>query len=398
MKWKALKVVSLAVLLSVAAACSSGEETATEEETNTNEEVANEETNEESTSEEAVDYSGTYVGYSWRGEAGGTTLEDAEQKIETTLTLDADGVITDAKMDFLRLTDDGEWVMRNDGSANVSVDFSVTPTLTTPNNDSQDYAAGDSMFDIETVDMMAFYAAEVNADGTAALAIVEPYTRHQFEYKLDSDFDFSTPMKDMTIGSGLAVPTTRVSSSNMTKITDWEEHDGKNILDFTVFGNVLTDRGVFEGLDENSTMQEFLERTGVTFEDGVPTEMALTYGRTGIGGWEGNLTSIAQYLIGQNAKEVTSLIDWDNSRYANGIDEENFFGNFSSADAPSGATRSAQISFGDGMSGATRSAQISFGDGMSGATVRISRESTSYQRALVEAGIIDEEDVIKGRF
>jgi len=34
----------------------------------------------------------------------------------------------------------------------------------------------------------------------------------------------------------------------------------------------------------------------------------------------------------------------------------------------------------------------------SGATVRISRESTSYQRALVEAGILDESDVVIGRF
>ena len=385
MKWKALKVVSLAVLLSVAAACSSGEETATEEETNTNEEVASEETNEESTSEDAVDYSGTYVGYSWVGEAGGTTLEEADRKIETTLTLDADGVITDVDMLFLRLDGDGNWFSRTESEADVTVDFSVAPTLTTPDNEEagQEYAAGDSMFEIETADMMAFYAAEVSADGTVALAIVEPYTRHQFEYKLDSDFDFSTPMKDMTIGSGLAVPTTRVSGSNMTKISNWEEHAGQNILSFSVFGKVLTDRGVFEGLDENSTMQEYLERTGVTFEDGIPTEMELTYGRHGTGGWEGNYKSIAQYLIGKNATEVTALVDWSNSRYANGINEDNVFGDRDHVDS---------------VSGATRNAQISFGDGMSGATVRLSRESTSYQRALVEAGILEEEDVIIGRF
>ncbi len=47
--------------------------------------------------------------------------------------------------------------------------------------------------------------------------------------------------------------------------------------------------------------------------------------------------------------------------------------------------------------GATKTAQDSL-DGIAGATVRMSRESTSFQRALVAAGILTEEDVIKGRF
>ena len=51
----------------------------------------------------------------------------------------------------------------------------------------------------------------------------------------------------------------------------------------------------------------------------------------------------------------------------------------------------------DVVSGATKTAQNST-DGIAGATVRMSRESTSYQRALVKSGIISEEDVIKGRF
>lgn len=364
-KFKVLSVLLLVLLVSVfTVACAVEEEEITPPS--------------ESQTGEGVDYSGTYVGYSWRGEANGTTLEEATQKIETTLTLDADGVITDAEMIFLRQDSDGNWFTRNDPTADVTVDFSVTPTLTTPNNDNQDYAPGESMFEVDTNDMMAFYAVAVDADGTLALAIIEPYTRHQFEYKLDKDFDFSTKMGDMTIGSGLAVPTTRVSGSNLTKITDWDEHADKNILSFSIFGKVLTDRGVFEGLNEDSSIQEFLERTGVTFEDGIPSEMEVTNGRHGLGGWEGNLNGIAEYLIGKNATEFTSLIDWDNPRYTN-INEDNFFGV-------------------DGESGATRTIQNSFADGMSGATVRISRESASYQRALVEAGIISEEDVIKGRF
>lgn len=368
MKLKTLKVLLLALLVSVFTACSS-DDVATEGENNSNEDV---------------DYSGTFVGYSWKGEVEGITLEEAEQKIETELTIDADGIITDAKMLFLKLDGEGEWYTRTDSEADVNVDFSVTPTLTTPENDSQEYAAGESMFEVKTADMMAFYAAAVDADGTVALAIVEPYSRHQFEYKMDKDFDYSTKMKDMTIENGLAVPTTRASSHGLTKIKDWEEYAANNILSFKVFGAVLTDRGTFEDLNEDSSIQEFLERTGVTFEDGTPSEMALTYGRHSNGGWEGNFQAIEQSLIGQNATEFTSLVDWDDARYSKGINEDNFFGEKEWMDGASGATKTVQNSMAP--------------DGISGATVRISREATSYQRALVEAGIIKEEDVIKGRF
>ncbi len=44
----------------------------------------------------------------------------------------------------------------------------------------------------------------------------------------------------------------------------------------------------------------------------------------------------------------------------------------------------------DLYAGATRTVQDSC-DGISGATVRMAREATSYQRALAEAGIIEEE-------
>jgi hypothetical protein len=373
MKLKFLKVLLLALMVTVFAACSS-DNVATEEENNTNEEVTNEEV-----TNEGADYSGTFVGYSWKGEAEGITLEEADEKIETELTLDADGVITDAKMLFLKDDGEGNWFTRTDSEADVNVDFSVVPTLTTPENDSQEYAAGESMFEVETADMMSFYAAAVDADGTVALAIVEPYSRHQFEYKMDKDFDFSTKMADLTVGNGLAVPTTRVSTSGFTKPTDWDEYADKSVLGFKVYGAVLTDRGTFEGLSDDSSIQEFLERTGVTFEDGSPIEMELTYGRHSNGGWEGNFKAIEQALIGQNATEKTSLVDWEDSRYSN-VNEDNFFGV-------------------DGESGATRTVQNSLTiDGISGATIRISRESASYQRALVEAGIIKEEEVIKGRF
>lgn len=324
------------------------------------------------------DYAGTYVGYSWKGEADGVTLEEATQKIETTLTLDSDGVITDVQMLFLVQDKEGNWYSRTETDATVEVDFTKTPTLATPQSDTKEYAAGDSMFTIDAADKMAFYATAVDTDGTVALAIVDPYSRYQFEYKLDADFDFSTPMKDMTIGSGAAIPTVRTSSSGYVKPTMWDEYNDYNILSFTAFAPVLTGQGVFEGLTEESTMKEFLEKTGVIFEDEMPMAMDVTYGYTGVGGWSGNYQSIANYLIGKNATEVTSLIDWEIERYSGGINEDNFFG----IDLATGATKTVQNSF----------------DTISGATVRMSRESNSYQRALVEAGILKEEEVVKARF
>lgn len=324
------------------------------------------------------DYSGNYVGYSWKGEAEGTTLEEAEQKIETKLTIDSKGVITDASMLFLKKDKEGNWYTRQDTKAEVEVDFSKTPTKATLETDNQEYSSGESMFDIKTADMMAFYASAVDKDGTSALAIVDPYTRYQFEFKMDKDFDYSTKMKDMTIENGMAVPTTSTSTSGYIKPKSWDEYTNFNILSFYKDTYVLTGRGIFEGLTEESSIKEYLERTGVKFEGDMPSEMEVTYGFTGIGGWEGNYKAISEYLIDKDATEVTSLIDWSIPRYSKGINEDKFFG----LDVVSGATKTVQNS----------------ADTISGATVRMSRESTSYQRALVDAGIIKEEDVIKGRF
>ncbi len=348
---------------------------------------ANEATNEEPKEEivevtnevvDEKDYSGTFTGYSWKGEAKGTTLEEASQKIETTLTLDSEGVITDAKMLFLKKNKEGNWYARQDSAADVSVDFTKTPTIATTQNDTQEYVAGESMFSIKTADMMAFYAAAVDEDGTAALAIVDPYTRYQFEFKMDADFDFTTMMKDMTIGNGNAVPTIRTSGSGNVKPKTWDEYADYGVLSFYKDPYVLLDQGVFAGLTGDSTIQEYLEKTGVEFDGNKPVEMAVVYGFTGVGGWEGNYKAIEASLIGKNAKEVTSLIDWTNPKYSAGINADNFFG----VDVVTGATKTAQNS----------------SDTISGATVRASRESASYQRALVEAGIITEEEVIKGRF
>jgi len=51
----------------------------------------------------------------------------------------------------------------------------------------------------------------------------------------------------------------------------------------------------------------------------------------------------------------------------------------------------------DVPTGATKTVQNSI-DLITGASVRMSRESNSYQRALVKAGILKEEDVLKGRY
>ena len=154
--------------------------------------------------------------------------------------------------------------------------------------------------------------------------------------------------------------------------------DGKNIFNITGFNHVISDYGTFDGVTETSTMQELLEAAGVMFTAGVPDEHAISYGRHSAGGWQGNYEAIEEYLIGKSALDLDTLVDWDVERWGDAVNEDNFFG----IDVPAGATRSAQDSY----------------DTIAGATVRMSRESTSFQRALVKAGILTEEDVVKGRF
>ncbi len=313
-----------------------------------------------------------FRGYSWRGEANGAALEDADQYIETILEIDENGIITDAKMRFFAQRD-GYWTMRQSGNAYVDVDFSVDPTAAVPG---ENYSAGNSMFTVVTADMMSFYAAAVNSQGVTAAVIVDPLTRYMYEMKYPQDFDFETTVSEMTIGSGLIVPTTRVSGSGILKPEEWESLADKNIFNIEVWSHVLTARGTFEGLSVSSTVQELLEAMGVEFAGGKPQPMDVVYGYHSTGGWNGNLNAIAEYLIGQDATQKTSLVDW--SGFEDSINDKNQFG----VDVESGATRTVQNSF----------------DTISGATIRISRESTSYQRALVDAGIISESEVIIGRF
>ncbi len=326
--------------------------------------------------EEQNDLSGTYVGYSWKGESSGKTLEEASQKIETTLVLDKDGNILDAKILFWKLKD-GSWYTRQDGTARVSVDLSVTPEAATPG---ASYAKGTSMFTIDTHDFMSLYSVVVDADGSAALLIVDPTTRYQFEISLPQGYDYSTTVGSVTVDgtAGGFIPTVRTSGSGVMKPDAWSELTGKNIFNIAGYNHVMVDFGVFEGLSADSTMQELLESLGVMFTTGAPDEFALDYGRHSLGGWQGNYEAIEDYLIGMNVNDITSLVDWETQKWGDAVNDDNFFG----IDVPAGATKTAQDSF----------------DGIAGATVRMSRESTSFQRALVAAGILTEEEVVKGRF
>ena len=320
------------------------------------------------------DYSGTYTGFSWQGEAKGVTLDEAGQKIETVLTLDASGTITDASIRFLVKNSDGTWKERNDSSAAVQVDFSVTPVRSIPDP----YEPGKSQFSIKTADMMSFYAAAVNSDGTVAFGLVDPIHRYLSEVKLETGFDYSRKVTDLTIGSGLLIPTIRTSGSGYLKPKTWDEYGDKHLFGFYTSPYVYVSRGTFEGLGANSTVKDLLEKAGIRFENNTPVPSEPVYGFYANGGWNGNYAAMRRFLLGKKATELTSLIDWSTPRYAANINEDKFFG----MDTVSGATRTVQNST----------------DGIAGATVRITREATSYQRALVAAGIIDESDVIKGRF
>lgn len=319
-------------------------------------------------------FAGYHVGYSWAGEASGTAFEDAGSYIETILLLDEDAIIRDAKITYWQRVD-GYWTTRQAGNAFVTVDFTVTPTAATLGSN---YRPGASMFSIYSVNPMSFYAAAVSDTGVPAVMIVEPLTRYRFELRFPAGFDFRTTMGELTLGSGMAVPTTRESGGAFLNPGSWSELEGKHIFDFHRYSHVLSDRGVFEGISGSSSVREFLQRMGVTFTGDRPEPMPVRYGYFGIGGWSGNYSAIADYLIGRNARNLRSLVDWAPERFAAAINDNNVFG----VDVPTGATRTVQNSF----------------DGISGATVRMSRESTSYQRALVNAGIVSESDVIIGRF
>ncbi len=328
-----------------------------------------------------TNYSGTYTGTAWKGEAQGVTLEDATSKIETTLSLDKQGVITDLKMAYWSLKD-GEWVLLSDQTATVKVDTTLDPT---PAVIGKDYSPGQSMFTIKINYFLGFYAVAVSEDGTVAYGLAEPNTRYLMEAKFPSGYDFSQPFGSLTIGDQF-IPTTRVSAGGYYKPESLEELAGRTLLNVTEYSFVLNRRGVYEGISEDSSIQEFLERAGVQFVNGLPQPMEPKYGFHGAGGWQGNYRAIAQALVGKNAKDVKSLFDFDGKGYMasqvfkDSVNEDGFFG--INTDTVSTATKAIQLAY----------------DTVTGATVRISRENTSFQRALVAAGIMAEEDVIKGRF
>jgi len=325
---------------------------------------------------EMDDMSGVYVGYSWKDEDAGVLLEDASQKVETRLTLDADGNILDAKMLFWKLKD-GSWYTRQDGTAHITADLSVMPVSATPGSS---YAKGTSMFTVDTHDFMSLYAVEVDADGNAGFMFVDPVTRYQYEIYLPSGYDYTTTVGNVTVNGtpGGFIPTVRTSGSGLIKPDSWSELDSKNMFNISYFNHVMTDAGVFEGLSNDSTMQELLEAVGVMFTIGAPNELGLEYGRHSLGGWQGNYEAIEMYLIGKNVMDQMTLVDWEVARWGDAVNNDNFFG----IDVVAGSTKTAQDS----------------SDGIAGATVRMSRESTSFQRALVAAGVLTEEDVVKGRF
>lgn len=318
--------------------------------------------------------SGRYVGYSWSGEVDGVQLNDASGYIQTIIELDDEWIITDARMLYF-VERDGFTIPRQSGNSYVAIDYRVDPTPATPGDD---YSPGRSMFTVHNADMMSFYAAGVAADGTAAALLVCPSTRYQYEIKLPPGFDYNTPFGELTVDSGRLVPTVRTSGSGILRPQDWDELSGKNFLDLERYNYVVTIRGTFEGLDASSPTADFLQAMGVEFVGGRPQPQEALYGYFGIGGWAGNYRAIEEYLVGRDAREVTSLVDWSVEEYAAGINENNQFG----VDTESGATRTVQ----NGV------------DTISGATVRMSRESTSYQRALVQAGILRVSEVIVGRF
>ena len=366
----------LLILIGLLAGCATVPKTS-EQQPSVQQETNQQQPSAQAEADTSKDYSGTYIGYAWGGEAKGVILADAGKKIQTILELDKDGTIVDASvLSFKKV--DGYWVLRQSGNATIEVDFNVEPTRAIPNA-FKEYTPGSSMFDVRTgsEDLMSIYVAAVDSDGTTAVLLACPVTRYLFEMKFEPGFDFETTVGEITIDSGRLVPTTLTEDGGIS-IGDWSELYGKSILNMTPFSHVLNARGPLEGISDSSTVKELLEKMGVSFSSSKPEPMDPVYGYTANGGWEGNYSKISEFLIGKNALEMTSLVDWSLERYSKGINKDNFFG----IDVVSGGTKTVQNSY----------------DTIAGATVRMSRESTSYQRALVKAGIIEESEVIKGRY
>lgn len=325
-------------------------------------------------SSKTTNIEGTYEGVAWNGQPKGVTLEDATEKVVAKIDVDSKGIITSAEYDYLVKIDE-DWISRKDTSATVNVDFSVEPEAAII--DGEEVIAGSTMFDVKTNNMMSFYSVAVNEDNTVAVMITEPTTRYRFEAKLDSNFNFETQLGEIKIGETW-IPSLREMPFGIVSISDLSEINGKALYDINPFSQVIYKRGVLEGIDNKATMKDMLEAMGVTFIDGVPQPTEPKYGFHSLGGWKGNYEALAKELVGKNVNEVKSLVDYTPEKYANAINKDNFFG----VDVLAGATKSIQNSI----------------DTISGATVRMSRENEAYQRALVQAGILEETDVIKGRF
>lgn len=327
------------------------------------------------------DYSGVYEGVSWKGESQGVTLEEATEKIVTKMTLNKEGIIESLEMDFLVLKD-GNWNARNDSTTEVKFDSSVN--LVSAEIAADGVKAGTSMFQIKTNDMMSLFVVGVDDNNVVGYGIVDPMTRYLFEAKFDKDFDFQTKIGELKLGDGFT-PTILTSGGGLLKPKSWDEIKENSILDVSIYSHVINIRGLYKGISNDTTVQELLELSGVVFASGIPQTKEASYGFHSTGGWEGNYKAIAQNLVGKDAKTLVGLTDFSGKSYAGGeyrlgIDKDNFFG-----------------IYGDDVTGATKTIQKSY-DTIMGATVRISRENTSFQRALVQAGILEESEVIKGRF
>ncbi|HAE23190.1 MAG TPA: hypothetical protein DCG47_12845, partial [Spirochaetaceae bacterium] len=257
----------------------------------------------------ARDYSGTFIGYAWKDEAKGVSLENATEKVQTTLVLDRKGFIKEASLDFLVLKN-GEWTSRLAEAESVSIDYSVSPMAAV----ADPYKAGVSMFKVQANDVMSLYAVGVAADGTVAGFIVDPMTRFQFEFKFLPGFDFNRPVSILTIESGLFVPTARSSSGGLMKPKSWTALAGQSIFDYSPYSHVLNLRGDFSGLSSGSSIAELLVAMGVLFDGPRAKAMAPVFGYTGQGGWAGNYAAIEEFLVGKNARDLSSLIDWSNAR------------------------------------------------------------------------------------
>ncbi len=286
-------------------------------------------------------YKGIYHGVSYRDEA---TRRD---RVEVVMELDKDSTILSVDFNFFNGND------RLRDTDYISAEF-------VPETD-----AATSAFDIDANDMMSTWAAHY--DGTSFhVAIMSAWHRIMVETTFDltdatAKIDTLTWTGNSTHYGSLKNGATAGDVAVFTTPTE-----GQISHPFVERWSVASRQGIFKDMNGNTTVEALAK---ALFGGTLPTEEKTEAGFHSNGGWAGNYLAMSEYLKGKKASEYTSLT---HGIEVPGKSEDDI------------KTASTNI--------------IDSSNMIAGATMRTSRENQAYQKALVAAGILKEDDVFEAKW